>query len=66
MSATFTETFKKAEWMRFLKANSVEYRVGCLRAVLRNDGPAMLEKCLHDLGWTRTIDLITEVEEKSK
>ncbi len=59
---TFTKSFRKAEWMRFLKASQPDYRVKALQAVLLNDGPAMLEECLRELGWERSVDLIKGTE----
>lgn len=58
----FSENFKRQEWLRFLKSQPPEYRVRCLQAVLRVDGKQMLAKCLHELGWAQSLDLISEVE----
>ena len=65
-AVTLSDSFKRTEWVRFLKASPPDYRVRCLQAVLRSDGAAMLTKCLVELGWTQSIDLITEVEKASK
>ena len=61
---TFTKSFRKNEWMRFLKAAQPSYRVNALRAVLNNDGPAMLAECLQELGWERSVDLISKAAEE--
>lgn len=61
-AVTLSDSLKRNEWVRFLKASTPEYRVACLRAVLRCDGPAMLAQCLAALGWERSIDMISEVE----
>lgn len=59
---SLAESVKVKEWLRFLKGQPAEYRMRCLRAVLRCDGAAVLEKCLNELGWTRCADMIKEVE----
>jgi hypothetical protein len=61
-AVTLADSFKRNEWIRFLKASPPEYRVRCLVAVLRCDGAAMLAQCLEALGWARSLDMITEVE----
>ena len=67
MSAgTFDDSFKKHEWLRFLKSQPPEYRVACLRAVLRCDGKRVLIGVLEGLGWMQSLDLITEVETETK
>ena len=61
---TFTKSFKRNEWVRFLKAAQPSYRVNALRAVLKNDGVAMLNECLQELGWERSVDLISKAAEE--
>lgn len=50
------------EWLRFIRASQTSYKVNALQAVLKNDGEAMLERCLKELGWLRSIDLLKQVE----
>lgn len=57
-----TETEKLAEWMRFIQASQTSYKLNALKAVLENDGEAMLQKCLKKLGWESSVDLIKQSE----
>ena len=56
------EAVRKEEWLRYIKASPTRLKINALRAVLENDGEEMLRKCLKELGWLHSVDLIKQVE----
>lgn len=64
-AATSKEKERRNDWLRFIKNSQPTYRLNALKAVLENDGAAMLNECLRELGWTQSKDLIANCESPS-
>ena len=61
-----TEKERLREWVRWWEISSPGYQANALLAVLRNDGPGMLQKVLHEIGLESSSDLMREMDKRSK
>ena len=61
-----TETERLREWVNWYKVSSPGYQTNALLAILRNDGEKMLQKALSELGLASALDLIVDMDKRSK
>lgn len=57
-----TDSERKANWLKFIRGSQTTYRLNAIKALYEAEGLAMLENCLAELGWERSVDLIKAVE----